>query len=278
MRLAAGLSLLSLALLVSISNAYAQSPREQLRQLAEQLQKSPGDNALRERIVKLGAQIKPAPAVPEDARRAFVRANTTMSDAKGADDYGRAVQLYREASLIAPWWGDPYFNLSKAQELRQDFSDAIAALRLFILSAPPADDLRKALDYVYALEERRDRGAKEGDAKRQEQGREPALLSKVSCPWQNGDGSTMITVDYGSASLTYVDLFADGRDSPAIVSKANITETNISWTQTEPWLDQGRHVVSYNLSRISGDLNYSFNYNGRPGANRRNCVMAKPRF
>jgi len=61
-----------LTLVALAASAYAQSPREQLQQMVEQLQKSPNDNALRERIIKLGAQIKPAPAIPEEARKHFV--------------------------------------------------------------------------------------------------------------------------------------------------------------------------------------------------------------
>lgn len=51
------------------SLAVAQSPREHLQQMVEQLQKSPNDNTLRQRIIKLGADIKPAPAIGETAER-----------------------------------------------------------------------------------------------------------------------------------------------------------------------------------------------------------------
>ena len=48
-------------LLALAASAYAQSPREELQQMVEQLQKTPNDNALREKIIKLGAEIKPVP-------------------------------------------------------------------------------------------------------------------------------------------------------------------------------------------------------------------------
>lgn len=137
--------------------AQAQSPREQLQQLVAQLQVTPTDSILRARIIKLGAELKPPPAIPEDARGWFIRGNTAFGDAKAVDDYARAAAFYETASSIAPWWGDPYFNLAKALELRQDYVGAIRALRLFVLSAPPAEDARKAQDYVYVLIERQDR-------------------------------------------------------------------------------------------------------------------------
>lgn len=47
--------------------AHAETPREQLQQMVEQLQKSPNDNALREKIIKLAPTLKPSPAVPDAA-------------------------------------------------------------------------------------------------------------------------------------------------------------------------------------------------------------------
>ena len=160
---------LILAIFVSMTSAYAQSPHEQLNHMVEQLQKSPTDNALREKIIKLAQTLKPVPAVPEEARRAFVRGNTTMSEAKMPEDYARAVQLYSEALLIAPWWSDPYFNLAKAHELRQEYDNAIRGLKLFLLTGIAGNDARQAQDQIYVLEEKRDRLAKVDEKRKREE-------------------------------------------------------------------------------------------------------------
>ncbi len=55
--------------------------------MVEQLQKTPADNALREKIIKLAAEIKPAPAVPEEAQRREGRAKFAFKSAKSNDDY-----------------------------------------------------------------------------------------------------------------------------------------------------------------------------------------------
>lgn len=141
--------------------AHAQSPREELQQMVRQLQSSPNDNALREKIIKLASSVKPAPVIPEEARRSFVRGNTAFSEAKGPDDYARAVQRYEEALVIAPWWGDAYFNLAKALEQRQEYSRAIQTIKLFVLTGPAADDARKAQGYGYALEDKQEKLTKE---------------------------------------------------------------------------------------------------------------------
>lgn len=149
------------AVLMLENIAHAESPREQLKLMIEQLQKSPNNHALRENIIKIAQKLKPALAVPEEARRSFVRGNTAFSEAKGSDDYARAVQRYEEALVIAPWWGDPYFNLAKALEMRHEYNRAIQSLKFFLLTGPSADDVRKAQDYSYVLEDKQEKLTKE---------------------------------------------------------------------------------------------------------------------
>lgn len=155
------LAILFGALMLVNAVCATQSSREQLNQMIEQLQKTPQDGALREEIIKLARKEKPAPVIPEEARRSFVRGNTAFSDAKSQADYARAVKRYDQALLIAPWWGDAYFNAAKALELQQDYGRAIQSLRLFVLTGPSAEDARKALDYSYALEDKQEKQSKE---------------------------------------------------------------------------------------------------------------------
>jgi hypothetical protein len=75
--------------LALIASAYAQTPCEELQQMVEQLQKIPSDNALREKIIKLAIELKPAPAIPEEAREPFVMGATVLkkaSDPAGASE------------------------------------------------------------------------------------------------------------------------------------------------------------------------------------------------
>ena len=154
-----------LVFLIMIGTVHAATPSEQLKQLTAQLQKSPTDTALREKIIKLSKSAKPA--VPENARRALVRGNSAFADAKSPEEFDRAITLYREASNIAPWWGDVYFNLGKALEQRQDYAGAVTALKLYLLAVPGAKDARATQDRIYALEEKSDRNKKEAGAKAQ---------------------------------------------------------------------------------------------------------------
>ena len=178
MRLVAGLSLLSFLILGTIPNACAQSPREQLKQMVEQLQKTPSDTTLREKVIALAATLKPAPAVPEDARRAFIRGNTAFAAAKDPAGFSRAIERFEEASALAPWWADPYFNLAKACEGTQDFDCALRALKYYRATAKTEADKRQAQDLAYALEEKRD--LKKADAAAEKVKEEKAAAAKAA--------------------------------------------------------------------------------------------------
>ena len=142
-----------LTFLALAASASAESPREQLQQMVEQLQKTPTDNALRERIIKLGSEIKPAPAISEEANRAFVKGNVFQKEAKDASGYELAISAYREALHIAPWWGDAYYNLAVALESARQFGVAIASIKLYMASVQAGSaEAREAQNRMYAIE------------------------------------------------------------------------------------------------------------------------------
>lgn len=259
------LVLISGLLLANFANA--ESPRVQLQQMVEQLQKSPNDNALREKIIRLATTIKPAPGVPPEAKRPFVMAGTYQKEAKKPSDFALAIDSYQEALKFAPWWGDAYYNLSVSLESAGRLDEAQAALNLYLLTKP--NDAEEAQNRLYALDAKKNLAAR--------QATETAVES-VFCQWYaNNMAGTVITVDLGHGSLTYFEREADGQHKPAIVSMANITETNIGWTQTETFPNQTRPtIVRYSLSRISGELDYWYtSASGEPRTNRLNCVKSK---
>jgi tetratricopeptide (TPR) repeat protein len=145
-----------LAMSALIVTAHAQSPREQLNQLVTQLQANPGDTALRERIIKLAQEIKPPPAVPEEARQKFVEGTAIAKSANNASGQELAVQRFQDALKIAPWWADAYYNLAVAQDLTGQFDAAQASLKLYIVTNPGEKESRDAQDRIYALNAKKD--------------------------------------------------------------------------------------------------------------------------
>jgi tetratricopeptide (TPR) repeat protein len=125
--------------------AAAETPREQLKQLVEQLKKAPTDSALRERIIKLAGEIKPAPALPEEAERRMMRGTAALEGAKSVADYRDAAKEFEQATLAAPWHGDAYFNLGAAQDRAEQYEAALRSLRLAQLASPDAAGVRALL-------------------------------------------------------------------------------------------------------------------------------------
>lgn len=144
-----------LVLCVIATPAFAQNggnPRETLKQHIADLQQNAGDERLREQIITVALALDPRPAIPEQARRHFVRATAMLQDAKTEAEAQLAAREFREALLLAPWWGDAYFNLGVAAQTANRFDEAISAFRLYLLTQPPPDDLRAAQDRIYAVE------------------------------------------------------------------------------------------------------------------------------
>lgn len=131
--------------------ATKQTPRKSLKQYVAELQKSPEDTQLREKIINLVLGMKPKPAVPEEARAYYVEGTTVLKMAKDKHGAELAVASLDKASSIAPWWGDAYYNLASAYELADQFDRAEAALALYLLTQPSAQDARQAQDRIYEI-------------------------------------------------------------------------------------------------------------------------------
>jgi len=143
--------LASAVTVLTLSLAASASPRDELKAVIEAVKKSPDETALREKAIRLAAALKPAPSIPEEARKAMVKGAVFQKESKGPDGLKKAVAALREATRLAPWWADAYYNLSVVQELSQDYRGAETSLKLFLLAAPESET-RDGKDRLYALE------------------------------------------------------------------------------------------------------------------------------
>lgn len=133
------------------TSAHAQSPRKQLNQLVQQFQKTPNDSALREKIIKLAASIKPAPAIPEEAREPFVMGAAVLKKASDPAGASKAANLFTQALNIAPWFADAYYNRAVAHEAAGQFEPAIDDLKLYLGFKLTDAERREAQDKIYTL-------------------------------------------------------------------------------------------------------------------------------
>jgi hypothetical protein len=139
-------------LLALAASTYAQSPREQLKQMVEQLQKNSWDSSLREKIIKIAVTLKPAPEISEEARRSFIIGEALFKQAKNLRPAYEAADAFHTATTLAPWWSNAYWNLAVAQQLAGQYVSAKESLRLYLLTNPGAADRRIAQDRLYAIE------------------------------------------------------------------------------------------------------------------------------
>jgi tetratricopeptide (TPR) repeat protein len=125
---------------------------EMFDQAVAELQKNPGDKALREKIIKLALSMKPAPAVPEDAERNMARGVVFFTKATDNAGYHKAIVEFEAATNAAPWLDKAYYNLGVAQEKAGMFKEAIRSLKLYLLADPNAKNAREVRNQIYMLE------------------------------------------------------------------------------------------------------------------------------
>lgn len=140
---------------VSVEIAHAQSPQQTLTQYISDLQKSPTDTALREKIIRHVQTMSPAPAIPMEvvkfegaAEYAFKSAKITKSEA----DFLDAAKEYEKALLIAPWVSAYYFNQGVSFEMAGKLKDAKQSFEFYLLAAPNAQDARDVRKRIGGLE------------------------------------------------------------------------------------------------------------------------------
>lgn len=157
--------LIVLLLIASSGTAQVQmsSQLETLKQYISDLQKSPNDSALREKIIKFVQTMKPAPSVPADAKKYMARGIAAFEIAKTEQDFKDAIAEFEKAVNTAPWLGEGYRNLGIVHDKAGQFDAAIKNLNFYLLTNP--SDAEKAKELIYKIEFHKE---KADDKKRKE--------------------------------------------------------------------------------------------------------------
>ena len=137
---------------MSAATAQAQSPQQILNQYVADLQKSPNDYALREKIIKHVQAMRPAPTLPAAVIKHEGAAEYAFKNAKSESDYLDSANEYEKALLIAPWLAIDYFNCGVAYEKAGQFKKAITQFNLYLIAAPDAQDTNAVLKRIGGLE------------------------------------------------------------------------------------------------------------------------------
>ena len=211
---------------------YAQSPREQLQQMVERLQKNSADFALREKIIKLAQELKPAPAVPEEAERFEGRAQFAFKSAKSPVDYLDAAREYEKAIAAAPWVPGYYSDLCTIYEKAEKYAEAKKNCEFFLVSSPSAQDASDVRKRIAGLE-----FAIEKMSKQKNQGEE--FLKKL-------DGARFVKHEHwdyhGGGSVNYMQIY-EIRGNRAFRATMTISCKGLDWCKdigVVRWLDNTR--------------------------------------
>jgi ankyrin repeat protein len=141
----------------NIKNDRGETPLQKLtaqlpQRLTAHLQKSPGDQALREKIIALALALNPKPATPDAATMAEGAAEYAFKHAHNNSDYSDAAKQYEKALLLAPWLAADYFNCGVAHEMAGENKEAIRSFSLYLLAAPDADDAQAVKKRIGGLQ------------------------------------------------------------------------------------------------------------------------------
>jgi len=191
---------LAIGLLTFITVASAQSPREQFQQMVEQLQKNPGDTALREKIIKLAQEIKPAPAVPDAAVEYEGRAQFAFNNAKSNADLLAAAREYEKAVANAPWVSGYYTDLCTIYEKANKFENAKRNCEFSLIgvtdTAQITDIKRRIAGLKYGIEQ----NSPSAVAEREKNNIVTWIAGLDGAQWQNN------VVEYGLCEDGYIEI------------------------------------------------------------------------
>jgi tetratricopeptide (TPR) repeat protein len=137
------------------------SSQDTLNQFVSDLQRNPGDTALREKIITLAQTLNVKPALPEEVHEIVGRANFAIKNASSEADFMAAADAYAKASLIAPWVSDYYFNQGVAYEKAGRFDQAIAAFGWYLKAEPRAKDADAVHERIGGLKYAKERATQQ---------------------------------------------------------------------------------------------------------------------
>jgi len=195
---------------------------EKLKHCVADLQKTPGDTALREKIIALSLMLIRPPEVPADAKRHMSRGVAAVEDAKTPEDFKDACNEFLQATTIAPWLGNAYRNLAIAQDKAGMYNESLASLRLYLLTKPSSSDADWAEDLKSKVEYRRDKAARESSpqaAAARQQNENEQWLRKI-------DGARYICNHADNRDVGFWSIDIHG----SVVTKG----MNITWSRFNP--------------------------------------------
>jgi len=112
----------------------------------------PQDDSVREKILKIASLLPEAPTIPAEARQLFVTGTEGLKQASTPASLDLPVGLLRKAVEIAPWWGNAYYNLSRALEMQGKYDEAVQQLNYYLELKPAEADASEARAHLFVIQ------------------------------------------------------------------------------------------------------------------------------
>ncbi len=133
--------------------------RKQFAAALAEFREQPGDTDLRDKVIRLARSLKPAPAIPPEARDCFAQGMAQFERAATAEDFRGAAKQFELAVQAAPWYAEAYYKLAAAYAKAGDYEKEKQALRVYMTavrdesSVQAAQNLIKEAEYKQAQAE-----------------------------------------------------------------------------------------------------------------------------
>jgi len=130
---------------------------------------------LRRKLIVMANKLEVPPQVPQPARVRLQRGLDAIDDFPRESDYRNAINEFKQASQLAPWWADPYFEMASVQETLGEYRAAVVSVRYCIAADSGSRRARKLQSKLVDLLDKDDRTPAEKSAeakRRQAEGKE----------------------------------------------------------------------------------------------------------
>jgi tetratricopeptide (TPR) repeat protein len=142
-----------------LEEAKAKDPRTIFASNLRAYQQNPKDEALREIVILLANSLPEPPPIPEAARQLFVLASGQIKQATTPGALDQPIVLLRKATDLAPWWGNAYYNLSRALEMSGQYDEAIQQLNYYLELKPVEADASEAQAHIVVIQTEKEAAA-----------------------------------------------------------------------------------------------------------------------
>jgi len=110
------------------------------------------DFLVTKRAVEVEQKLDPPPVISAEAKERAVLAQKGVSEARDERGFDRAIEEYREAIRLAPWWAELHLNLALALERHGDYRKALKSLELFLFASPNNSEAGNITAKMHELE------------------------------------------------------------------------------------------------------------------------------